>query len=390
MSFAIGLIVALVAAEGCGSSSRPGRTPAAGVTSSQGLPVASPSVQGGPSPSPSPIVADQLVLRADLSSSPAHLPVVVRVSFGPRTDELGLLTDRRHTSIPIFPPSFAVASDGSFWFVDQLKHRLAHFAHDGAYMGQIAGIRFDRFHPQPQDLVAIGDALYLLEQDHQRWLLSSVAEFQHGGRVSQWELHETSRPVIVLTLISGTPDLIGLDGGLAGDPKRVGDGDQGPAALTAAPPPNVRIVDGVPVGARIRVAGRSDPVRPDDRYLLTLVGPEATSIEPIQFVLTPTGAEHARHLLAQMGFHLEAVLPDRFVAWVPLAPSRPGDAQRFGGGTWMLQFPVDGSPLVWTRLPEPGLSSEAQTRRFAAGPNGTLYYMDAQNDGMVIYQVPTS
>ncbi len=331
-----------------------------------------------------------LVLRADLSSRPERLVTVVRIPFGPRADQVGLLTDRRHTSVPVFPPSFAVGPDGSFWLVDLLKHRLAHFDRDGAYVGEITGIPFDRFHPQPQDLAMVGSTLYLLEQDHQHWLLSSLVSYRDGRAVFRSPLAEESRPVIVLTLISGTPTLTGLDGGLAGHPYDVGTGAQGPATLDATSPPNVHLVSGIPVGDRVRLAGAFDPARPDDRYLLTLVGADNASIQPIRFVVTPTGADHARHLPAEVGFHLEAVLPDRMVAWVPLAPSQPGDAERYGGGAWMLQFSVNGSPLVWARLPEPGLSSEAQTRRFAAGPNGTLYFMQAQRDGMVISQVPTS
>jgi hypothetical protein len=330
-----------------------------------------------------------LVLRADLSARPAHLRRVASISFGPARTQVGLIDDVREASLPVFPPSFTVAADGSFWLVDELKHRLMHLSPRGDYLGQIGGIRFDRFHPQPQDLVSIGDALYLLEQDHQHLLLSSIREFRDGREVASSQIDDGERPVVVIRLVSGSAELLGPTGGEAGDPVRFGQDPRGYADLAAAPRPNVRYVEGVPVGAQVRVNLTFPPEQRDDRALVTIIRGQERSIVPIRFVVTPDGSEHARHLLAAVGAQLQAVLPDRIVAWVPLAPSRPAQADRYGGGAWLLEFPIDGSALAWIRLPEPGLSSEGQVRHVAAGPGGTLYFMQAEPGGMAIYAVPT-
>jgi hypothetical protein len=314
----------------------------------------------------------------------------MRIGFGRAPSEVGLIDDVHHASIPVFPESFTVAPDGSFWLVDEVKHRLAHYSDSGRYLGQIGGIRFDRFHPQPQDLLSVGDSLFLLEQDHQHFLLSSVREFRAGREVASAQANDGQGSVIVNRLVSGPTELIGLTAGLAGDPIQLGQGAKGYATLSLRPPPNVSYVDGLPVNDRTRIAGEFDPNHLDDRYLISLASPEVRSIVPVRFVVTTDASEHARHLQPEVGVQIQAVLPDRIVAWVPLSPSRPADADRYGGGTWLFEFPIDGSPLVWERLPEPGLSSEAQVRYFAAGPNGALYYLHAERDGMVISEVPTT
>lgn len=380
------LAVALV---GCGASGAPHPTHASSRPShshASGTPTATPS----PTPTAPAVVAAELVLRADLSARPANLRRVASIPFGPARTQVGLIDDVRRASLPLFPPSFTVAPDGSFWLVDEVKHRLVHLSPRGDYIGQIGGIRFDRFHPQPQDLVSVGDALYLLEQDHQHLLLSSIREFRDGHQVAASESDDGERPVVVIRLVSGSAELIGVTGGEAGDPVGFGQDPRGYAELVASPGPNVRYVEGVPVGSHARVNLTFPPQHRDDQALVSIVQGQERSIVPIRFVVTPDGSEHARHLLAAVGAQLQAVLPDRIVAWVPLAPSRPADADRYGGGAWLLEFPIDGSALVWDRLPDPGLSSEGQVRHLAAGPGGTLYLMQAERGGMVIYAVPTS
>jgi hypothetical protein len=116
--------------------------------------------------------------------------------------------------------------------------------------------------------------------------------------------------------------------------------------------------------------------------------PESTAIFPLRFVATLTGSENAKRLPTGAGFQMQAVLGDRVAVWVQVSPSRTVDAERYGGGVWLLVFPLDGSPLIWQRLPEPGLSSEGQVRTLAAGPDGSLFVMLVARDAMVIYRVP--
>ncbi len=299
-----------------------------------------------------------------------------------------MIDDVHHASLPIFPFSFAVAPDGSLWLVDAVKHRLAHFSPSGGFIGQIGGIRFDRFHPQPQDLVSIGDALYLLEQDHRRFLLSSVREYRNEHESAASQAENGTEPVIVVRLVSGATEPLGLIAGRAGDPVRLGEGQRGFAALSAEPPPNVRYIEGLPVDATTAVGLDADPDRPDDRYLFSFTSASERATLPIRVVATPAASEGSKRLSTSAGMQIQAILPDRIVAWVPVTPSRPADAERYGGGAWLFELPTDGSALVWERLPEPGISSEWQVRSFAAGPDGRLYFMRAERDGMRIYEVP--
>ena len=346
-----------------------------------------PEPGGSPSVSASPDLRPELVLRADLSANPGRLLQVARIPFGVGVAGVGLINDPRRGSRPALPESIAVAEDGSFWLVDEVKHRLAHFGPTGRYLGEIRGLRFDRFHPQPQDLVEIRGRLWLLEQDHQHFLLSYLREFSDGRMVATASMRSDEGPQNVPFLVSGPKTVIGLGHGLAGGPDRLGQGRQGYVRLSTDPP-TVQPVDGIPLDRGLAVTGTFDPDRPDDRYLLSLTGPEASSIFPLRFVATPNGSANARKLLTGVGFQMQAELGARVAVWVPVSPSRPEDAERYGGGAWLLVFPFDGSPLIWQRLPEPGLSSEGQVRVLAAGPDGSLYVMLAARDAMVIYRVP--
>jgi hypothetical protein len=349
--------------------------------------------EASPSSTPSPeetVTRPELILRANLSERPARLIPVARIPFGTRPQDVGLIDDPRRASRPVFPMSFTVASDGSFWLIDEVNRRLAHYDHEGRYLGQIGGLRFDRFHPQPQDLAAVGDTLWLLQQDHQHFLLSDLREYRAGRLVATADMADEDGPVVVAGLVSG-PDggLVGLSGGLAGDVEHFGEGRKGYVSLSATPAPNVRAIDGIPIADGTNVTGTFDPERPDDRYLLSVFGRGPPTTFPVRFVLTANGSESARRIPGNVGFQMQAVLPGRVAVWVPTAPTRPEDADRYGGGVWLLEFPIDGSPIVWERLPAPGLSSEAQVRSLAAGPDGTLYFMLAGRDGMTIYRIPT-
>src|SRR5207253_9750662 len=102
-------------------------------------------------------------------------------------------------------------------------------------------------------------------------------------------------------------------------------------------------------------------------------------------VVTGSGPE-ARSLRAVVRAHPYDVLPHGIPLYVQLAPARPADAERYGGGHWFLEVKDDGSPIVWERLPEPGISSEAQIRHIAMGPGGEIYLMIAEHDHVDIFR----
>jgi hypothetical protein len=72
--------------------------------------------------------------------------------------------------------------------------------------------------------------------------------------------------------------------------------------------------------------------------------------------------------------------------YVQVAPTRPDDADRYGGGRWLLR--VGRSPLLWERLPSPDMTDELHHRHLAIGPDGAIYLMVTKEDGMLILQRP--
>ena len=72
--------------------------------------------------------------------------------------------------------------------------------------------------------------------------------------------------------------------------------------------------------------------------------------------------------------------------FVMLTPSRPTDARRYGGGRWLLR--LGRSPVLWERLPDPGIADEPQRRHISLGPDGSIYLMVAEKQGVVILRRP--
>jgi hypothetical protein len=75
------------------------------------------------------------------------------------------------------------------------------------------------------------------------------------------------------------------------------------------------------------------------------------------------------------------------LASVGVGPARAGDRD-VGDGRWLLGVFDDGSPLIWERLPEQSLAPEWATRTLTATPDGAVYLMLAQPDGVSIYRRP--
>jgi hypothetical protein len=74
------------------------------------------------------------------------------------------------------------------------------------------------------------------------------------------------------------------------------------------------------------------------------------------------------------------------VVWVKGAPLRADDAARYGGGSWLLRYPTDGSPLVFERLPEPAMEDGYQARHLAVDDSGRVYLLLTLRGGMAIYR----
>ena len=112
-----------------------------------------------------PLRLARLVLTADLGEPAASWDLVTRLAFGSGRGQLGLEDDPARTPIPHFAPSFAVAPDRSMWLLDEVNRRVVHVAASGAYLGEVGGISFDRFHPHVQDIAFFGSDLVMLQVD---------------------------------------------------------------------------------------------------------------------------------------------------------------------------------------------------------------------------------
>jgi hypothetical protein len=381
------LAVTIVLAGGCvGGSGR--------AHPSTSAPVVASIVAPPPSPRASSVRLDRLVLTADLGEPPARWDLVTTIPFGTGDDRLGLIDDPARAPFPSFAPSFAVGPDGSLWFLDEVQRRVAHFSAGGVFLGAVGGIFFDRYHPHVQDLAFVGNDLFVLQVIHVLRppnLLSDASRLPgEGGRWSWERLVAGSRSVIADYLIQGEPTLMAQlhgfadisRGGPAGDALVADDG-----AATLTP--------GLPVGAGRwmdleEATDIGEPNATDQDFVLTLTGPQSTSVQPIHVRVVVHDGTVAKTVEAVVGAEVISVIPDGIVAYIQLSPASSANAARYGGGHWLLKLSTDGSPLWWERLPEPGLSSEVQVRHLAVGSDGAVYRMMAEPQGMAIFRRPTS
>jgi hypothetical protein len=89
---------------------------------------------GGPVPARS---GPALVVPAASKALPASWHQVFRVGFGNRRSLLGTAPGGDSGTLRIGPEYGAAGPDGSWWFLDAAKRRLAHYSATGHYLGQV-------------------------------------------------------------------------------------------------------------------------------------------------------------------------------------------------------------------------------------------------------------
>ena len=330
-----------------------------------------------PAAAPVPGVAtlQRLELRADLAEAPVRWRLVTSIPFGPRPEQLGYFFNRNRGSLPLLPRSFAVANDGSFWILDPVKKRVARFSRTGEFIEAVGGFKLDRFSPRPKDVAAFGDHLYVVEEEFARATLTTIGPDRR--RVPE-ALQDRSHPVAVSLLLPSVGRLIARIGGYA-DPPGTGPVGYGELPLRGA----LRLLPGVPVDHEtwidIRAPGDQDLEFASRRGAIEAVQPIRVSV---------FGGTPPKKIPALVGPAIEATFPEAVGIYVRVAPVRPLDAERYGGGAWYLRMGVDRTPLVWERIPEARVSDEEQVRHLAAGPDGRVYLMVPDRDGEKIYVRP--
>jgi hypothetical protein len=273
------------------------------------------------------------------------------------------------------PRSFAVAEDGSFWILDGVKKRVARFSRQGEFIEAVTGFRLDRFSPRPKDVAVLHDRVYVVEEEFGRATLTTIGSERR--RVPE-PVRDGSEPVAVSLLLPSAGRLVARIGGYA-DPPGTGPTGYGELPLRG----RLDLLPGVPVNGDTWVDIRA----PGDQDLeFTSTRGSMHAVQPIH--VSAFGGGSTPKLRALVGPAIETTFPKAVGIYVRVAPDRPSDAERFGGGAWYLRLGVDRSPLVWERLPEARVSDEEQVRHLATGPDGRVYLMVPDEEGEKIYVRP--
>jgi hypothetical protein len=300
---------------------------------------------------------------------------VATIPWGEARDKLGLVTDVHRTPIPYLPRSFAVAPDGTFWILDVVKHRLAHFGPGGAYLGAVGGFRFDRFAPSPRDVVFAHGTIYVLEEMQVTATLVSIGG---DGVLHRSQPRDQGRPVVLELLY---PSPAGVAARFDGWADPVGAGPRGFARFDPPASTVAEFLPGVPLSEGNSIALEA-PSETD--MALTFTGKSGEVIQPIHVRMVAEMNSRQKEIPIIAGETIEAVGRDRAAILVRISPARGADAERFTGGQWLLEIGTRG-PVVWERLPEAGISNEQQARHLATGPDGRLYLMVPTREGERIY-----
>ncbi len=329
-------------------------------------------------PAGSPVVLPPLVLRADLGEPPARWKRVAFVPFGDRREQLSIKTFREGPSS--LPAAFAVAPDESFWIDDRWKRRVVHYSASGDYLGEAGPLQSAGWDLAVQD----GVVFVLVAQES--GTIGTVRE----GAVLQTRVTYQGDPLFTFQVIPTVRGLVAEAGEVPGTHP----GDLGSFVLLDLPNSEAKLVlPGLPLGkgdAYFDARLSPDPVHVhgDQDFDLSFTAKEIAQTQPVQVELIVRAGGKERSIPAEVGLTEPLPVGDDVLFLVKVAPTRPDDAERFGGGRWLLRFGT--SPLLWERLPYPETSDELQHRHLAIGPDGTIYLMVAEEGGELILGRPAS
>jgi hypothetical protein len=276
------------------------------------------------------------------------------------------------------PVSFAVDGDGSFWILDVVNKRLAHFSRDGAFLGAIGGLRFDRFHAHPYDVAMAHGRPVVLEVRPSS--LAGVVEVPVGSRFTRTAIRAGPVAVRVVALLRSAGAPVGWLSGAAmqpgGDPAAE---PSGYATLDVPGTGRARLLPGMPLGDG--TYARLDPGQ-DGSFQATFVRGRERSILPIRIEAYGSG----ERVGAVFGARTDTALRHGFASLIQLAPSDPRESRRLGDGRWLLALFDDGSPMLWERLPKTSFDDELVVRHLSSGPGDHLYLMQVDPGGVSIFR----
>jgi hypothetical protein len=274
------------------------------------------------------------------------------------------------------PSSITVASDGTFWIGDRWKKQAAHFSPAGEFLGAVEGLP-DR--DRGWDIAYVDGRVYVLADQE----TGKLAIDDGRGRFRFMTVRSAGEAAFIFHIVSTS---LGLVAARRSDRPNLGQFLRValPEAAEADPLP------GLPYGRGdvFLDAVRKESPSGDQEFDLLFISTKQMSIRPLRVELIAHERGKAIPVPAEVGLSEPLPFGEDVLFMVRVAPTRPRDAERFGGGRWLLR--VGSSPLLWERLPYPQISDELQHRHLAVGPDGVIYLMVAQNGGELILRRPSS
>jgi hypothetical protein len=362
-----GLASLLLSVSCTSTSPAPAATPTARETVTASLPI--------PIPSGSASSLPALVLQASLSEQSGAWEPVLFVPFGYGRKRL------RYVALgdpqPLEPHSFAVGPDGTFWILDNGNGRIAHYSIAGTFLEAIPDVGSGA-----ADVTFVGSDLYVLLDP--RGLVAAVGK---DKALQPFTVQEGDRALYVSLLAPSSGGLLAEVGGYADAP---GTGPIGFAELGIPGEGRFGLLPGLPLGPKVwmKLESVDSPSTGDQDFDAEYITREVTQIQPIHIDVLVDGVSGPRSIPAEVGPGGYVRMGSSVAMYVMFSPSRPEDAGRFGGGRWLLRIGPGSDPLLWERLPDPAIGDEHQTRHLAVGPDGSLYLMVLQDDGVLIYRRP--
>jgi hypothetical protein len=128
------------------------------------------------------------------------------------------------------------------------------------------------------------------------------------------------------------------------------------------------------------------PARDDRTVDALFVREEVSERQPLRIDLAARDGERTVELPPVIGFTEPIPTGNDVLIYVQIAPTRPEDADRFGGGRWLMRLGT--SPILWERLPYPDMTDELEHRHLAVGPDGSIHLMLLKEDGVDILRRP--
>lgn len=313
----------------------------------------------------------EIVLTANLSEGASSWTPVAEVHIGGDHEELGYKPSHESPTIP--PKSFALASDGSIWFIDAAKQRVAHYTRDGHLVGTID----DSVGQGSTDLAFIDGVLHVIAIYH-KGIVFPVDE--DGSRGYPTVVTENGKTVYIRTFIPTRRGLFAEIGGYT-DPVATG-----PIGVYGLELPGSGYITEVP-GVRLENGTSFNLYAADDQeFQLQYFQGDREVIQPLRIeVIAPKqfGNRKLTGPIGPGGFVVDGSDIYMYVRVVGTRPQGNGDDL---GGRYLLR--VGESPILFERLPDPTNDDDTQVRHLALGPDGHIYLMQIDKDAVRIYRRP--